>query len=128
MLIDGKVYLGDEDGDVVIMQEGKTKKVLAEINMGSSVYSTPVPAHGALFLKHPATIATSFTRYVTTKAQSSFRIFSREAWRLLEPNYERVLNQPDNLERAVRCSWARSTLELRLRIRCSARRMPARTR
>jgi acyl CoA:acetate/3-ketoacid CoA transferase len=50
MLVDGKVYLGDEDGDVVIMQEGKTKKVLAEINMGSSVYSTAVPANGVLFI------------------------------------------------------------------------------
>ena len=30
ILIDGKLYLGDEDGDVVIMQEGKTKKVIAE--------------------------------------------------------------------------------------------------
>jgi len=47
---DGRVYLGDEDGDVVIMQTGKVKKVLAEINMGSSVYSTPVPANGALFI------------------------------------------------------------------------------
>ncbi|HZB46825.1 MAG TPA: PQQ-binding-like beta-propeller repeat protein, partial [Pyrinomonadaceae bacterium] len=47
---DGRLYLGDEDGDVVIMQTGKVKKVLAEINMGSSVYSTPVPAHGALFI------------------------------------------------------------------------------
>ena len=26
MLIDGKIYLGDEDGDVLIMQEGKTEK------------------------------------------------------------------------------------------------------
>lgn len=50
MLIDGKIYLGDEDGDVVIMQEGKVKKVIAEINMGSSVYSTPVPANGALYI------------------------------------------------------------------------------
>ncbi len=50
MLIDGKIYLGDEDGDVVIMQEGKTKKVIAEMNMGSSVYSTPVPANGVLFI------------------------------------------------------------------------------
>ena len=25
-------------------------------------------------------------------------LFSREAWRLLEPNFERVLNQPDDLE------------------------------
>ena len=52
VLIDGKVYLGDEDGDVVIMQAGKTKKVLAEMNMGSSVYSSPVPANGALFISN----------------------------------------------------------------------------
>jgi outer membrane protein assembly factor BamB len=50
LVIDGKVYLGDEDGDVVILQAGKEKKVLAEINMSSSVYSTPVPANGALFI------------------------------------------------------------------------------
>lgn len=46
----GVLYLGDEDGDVVIMQLGKTKKVLAELNMGSSVYSTPVPANGTLYI------------------------------------------------------------------------------
>jgi outer membrane protein assembly factor BamB len=50
LLVDGKLYLGDEDGDIVIMQAGKEKKVLAEINMGSSVYSTPVPANGVLFV------------------------------------------------------------------------------
>ena len=52
MLIDGKIYLGDEDGDIVILQEGKTKKVLSEINMGSSVYSTPVPANGVLYISN----------------------------------------------------------------------------
>ena len=52
MLIDGKLYLGDEDGDVVIMQEGKTKKVIGEINMGSSVYSTPVPANGVMYISN----------------------------------------------------------------------------
>jgi len=50
LVADGKVYLGDEDGDVVILQAGKEKKVLAEMNMGSSIYSTPVPANGALFI------------------------------------------------------------------------------
>jgi outer membrane protein assembly factor BamB len=50
LVADGKVYLGDEDGDVVVMQAGKEKKVLVETNMGSSVYSTPVPANGALFI------------------------------------------------------------------------------
>ncbi len=49
---DGKVYLGDEDGDVVVLQHGKEMKVLAEMNMGSAVYATPVPAHGALILNN----------------------------------------------------------------------------
>ena len=52
LVVDGKVYLGDEDGDVVVLQAGKEKKVLAEMNMGSAVYATPVPAHGALFLNN----------------------------------------------------------------------------
>ena len=52
LLVDGKIYIGDEDGDVVIMQEGKTKKVLGEFNMGSSVYSSAVPAHGTLFISN----------------------------------------------------------------------------
>jgi outer membrane protein assembly factor BamB len=48
--IDGRVYLGDEDGDVAILQAGPEKKLIAEMNMGSSVYATPVPANGALFI------------------------------------------------------------------------------
>jgi outer membrane protein assembly factor BamB len=50
MLIGGVLYLGDEDGDVVVMQAGKAKKVLAEMNMGSSIYSTLVPANGRLYI------------------------------------------------------------------------------
>jgi outer membrane protein assembly factor BamB len=46
----GRVYIGDEDGDVVVMQAGREKKLLAEMNMGSSVYTTAVPAHGTLYL------------------------------------------------------------------------------
>ena len=51
-MADGKVYIGDEDGDIVVLEHGKEKKVLAEMNMGSAVYSTPVPAHGSLFLNN----------------------------------------------------------------------------
>jgi len=36
--------------------------------------------------------------YVTTKRTPLSEIFSREAWQLLEGNYERVLTQPDDLE------------------------------
>ena len=52
LVADGKIYLGDEDGDVVIMAQGKEAKVLTEVNMGSAVYSTAVPAHGMLFLNN----------------------------------------------------------------------------
>jgi len=50
MVINGNVYLGDEDGDVAVLKAGKEKKLLGEYNMGSSVYSTPVPANGTLFI------------------------------------------------------------------------------
>jgi outer membrane protein assembly factor BamB len=52
LLADGKIYLGDEDGDVVVFQAGREKKIVAEMNMGSSVYSTPVPANGVLFINN----------------------------------------------------------------------------
>src|SRR5262245_11844138 len=50
MVADGKVVRGEEDGVVVGLQRSKEKKVLATINMGSSVYCTPVPANGQLFI------------------------------------------------------------------------------
>jgi outer membrane protein assembly factor BamB len=50
MVIDGKVYLGDEDGDVVIFEASKEKKLISQQNMGSSVYATVVPANGTLFV------------------------------------------------------------------------------
>ncbi len=49
---DGKVYIGDEDGDVTVLAQGREKKVLAEMNMGSSVYATVTPAHGTIFLNN----------------------------------------------------------------------------
>jgi len=47
---DGKVYLGDEDGDVVVLKHGKKLVQLAEHNMGSAVYTTPVAHDGVLYV------------------------------------------------------------------------------
>jgi len=61
----------------------------------------------ALTLSQPKTItaisgfdaiAHAVETYVTTKRTPVSEIFSREAWVLLEGNYERVLTQPDDLE------------------------------
>ncbi len=49
-VIGNNVYLGDEDGDVAILAVGKEKKLVGEMNMGSSVYCTPVAANGALII------------------------------------------------------------------------------
>ena len=50
MIADDKLYLGDEDGDVVVLRPGRTEEVISEMNMGSSVYSTAVPANGVLYI------------------------------------------------------------------------------
>jgi outer membrane protein assembly factor BamB len=58
-VIDGKVFLGDEDGDVVVLRAGdKGPKVplLFETNMDNSVYTTPVAAGGVLYIVNRTTL------------------------------------------------------------------------
>jgi outer membrane protein assembly factor BamB len=50
MVVDGKVYIGDEDGDVTVLKTGKKLEVIAEINMGNAVYTTPVAKNGVLYI------------------------------------------------------------------------------
>jgi outer membrane protein assembly factor BamB len=50
MVADGKVYVGDEDGDLVVLEASKSKKVVSETNLGAPVYSTPVIANGVLYI------------------------------------------------------------------------------
>lgn len=50
LVADGKVYLGDEDGDLVVLQAGRELKPISENYMGSAVYSTPVAANGVLYI------------------------------------------------------------------------------
>ncbi len=47
---DGKVYVGDEDGDFVVLAVAKEKKVISEVNMGAPVYSTPIVANGTMYV------------------------------------------------------------------------------
>ena len=47
---DGKVYLGDEDGDVVVLRHGRELEELGELNMGGSVYTTPFAKDGVLYI------------------------------------------------------------------------------
>ena len=49
-VVDGKVYLGDEDGDIVVLRAGREMEEIAEVNMGASVYSTPVVRDDVMYI------------------------------------------------------------------------------
>jgi outer membrane protein assembly factor BamB len=48
---DGKLYVGDEDGDFVVLAATKEKKVISETNVGAALYGTPVVANGAIYIQ-----------------------------------------------------------------------------
>lgn len=50
LVVDGKVYIGDEDGLLRVFRHSKKMELLAEMNMGNSVYSTPVVANNVLYV------------------------------------------------------------------------------
>lgn len=50
LVADGKVYIGDEDGDITIFKLGPELEILGEINMGNSVYSTPIAVGDTLYI------------------------------------------------------------------------------
>ncbi|MCH2575491.1 PQQ-binding-like beta-propeller repeat protein, partial [Candidatus Poribacteria bacterium] len=50
LVADGKVYIGDEDGDVAVLAASKEKELIFETNMGSAVYTTPIPHDGILYI------------------------------------------------------------------------------
>jgi len=58
LVVEDKVYIGDEDGDVAIFRHSADPEVAmesgepyyGEINMGNSVYSTPIVADNVLYI------------------------------------------------------------------------------
>ena len=50
LVADNKVYLGDEDGDVIVLRAGREMEELAEMNLGNAVYGAPVVANSVLYI------------------------------------------------------------------------------
>ena len=50
MVVDGHVLLGDEDGEMVILEDGPKEKVIEEKIFQSSIYSTPTIANGRMYV------------------------------------------------------------------------------
>ncbi len=49
-VVDDKVFLGDEDGDIVVLRAGTEMEVLGEYNLGAAIYCTPVARDGVLYI------------------------------------------------------------------------------
>jgi outer membrane protein assembly factor BamB len=50
MWVDGKIYMGDENGKITIFAHGKEKKIVNVVDMDEPVYATPVAANGTLYV------------------------------------------------------------------------------
>ena len=49
-LVDGKVFIGTEDGSLYVFQHSKEKKLLQRIECSSPIFSTPIVANGVLYV------------------------------------------------------------------------------
>ena len=56
LIVEDKVYVGDEDGDITIFDLSSKLNVLGEQNMINSIYSTPIVANDTLFISNKSTL------------------------------------------------------------------------
>jgi len=50
LIADGKVFVGDEDGDFTVLAANKNLKVISETNFSAPIFSTPIVANGVLYV------------------------------------------------------------------------------
>ncbi len=50
MVVDGKVLIGTEDGELLVLKAGKEKEELATITYEAPIYATPAIANGVLYV------------------------------------------------------------------------------
>ncbi len=56
MIVEGKVYVADEEGDVAIFELSREMNLLAEVYLENSVYSTPIVANNVLYVMNKDTL------------------------------------------------------------------------
>ena len=56
LVVDGKVLVGNEDGELVILAAGKDARELARVEFETPIYSTPVVANGRIYIATQANL------------------------------------------------------------------------
>ena len=52
LIVEDRVYIGDEDGEMTIFKLSDELEIIAEPTLGNSVYSTPIVANGVLYVSN----------------------------------------------------------------------------
>lgn len=78
-LADGKVYVGDEDGDFVILPvkkdfDPKKDKPIFETNLGAPIYGTPMVANGILYVMSQTHLYAVGSSAITTDTPQKLEI------------------------------------------------------
>jgi outer membrane protein assembly factor BamB len=50
MVADGKIFIGNEDGELVILKAGREMEEIAKIDFYTPIYCTPIVADNVLFV------------------------------------------------------------------------------
>ena len=54
--LDGRIYIGTSDGDVVVFQHGRAERILARIEMDDPIHATPIACGGVLYVASRSTL------------------------------------------------------------------------
>ena len=50
LIVEDRVYIGDEEGDITVFKLTPAKEQIAEFNMESALYTTPIVANDSIFI------------------------------------------------------------------------------
>lgn len=93
LVADGKVYIGTEDGDLVVLEASRTLKEVARTDVRAPIYASPVIANGVLYVATPthlyAVDATAKAASAPAAARPQIARMERRA-QALRAEHERV--------------------------------------
>jgi len=92
IIINDRVYIGDEDGEVAIFKLSKQKELVAEISMSERIYATPTVADGVLY-------QCTYSRLFAIKPGSTAEIVA--ATEKPEPTLQALRQQMEQLTAAL---------------------------
>lgn len=106
LVADGKIYIGDEDGDVAVFELSRELKMLGEANVGKSVYTTILAAHGTLYVPSQGTL---FALQTPRSRSKEAPAISHSNWPSHRGDAANTGVSRDILPRAIDALWTNRT-------------------